>query len=240
MGKNEDEERKRLVRAGEALKAARERAGLTQKQLAAKLGEENYQTIQNWEKAKNRPDSSLFQSLKDELGIDAAALYQKGASPAGPSPAVLDNLKPKTLEWIDAPVYDARGSLGLGIQLPENDTIVDHLRLSATWVRQHLPTASSSHALSVITAYGNSMDPIFRDGDVLLIDTGVHQIKADQVYAIAFDNELYIKWVQRFPDGSINMLSNNPAFEPIKISKEEAKTVRLVGRVVFAWNGKNL
>lgn len=238
-----------LKAAGEAIRAARKAAGLTQKQLAKELDLENYQNVQHWEKGSNRPDFALMTPLGEALNINVKALYERtprvaSDEPPAPSfrprPEVLENLKPPTLEWIDAPVYDARGSLGLGIQQPENDTIVNHLRLSATWVRQHLPTISSTHALSVITAYGNSMEPIFRDGDVLLLDTAVHNIKTDQVYALAFGQELYIKWLQRLPDGSLNMISNNPAFEPIKIRAEEAESLKVVGRVVYAWNGKNL
>lgn len=44
-------------------------------------------------------------------------------------------------------VFDARASMGLGAPRPEHDTVVDHLRLTQSWVRANLSISTSVNPL---------------------------------------------------------------------------------------------
>lgn len=131
--------------------------------------------------------------------------------------------------------------MGQGFQQPDHDTVVDGMRLARGWVRTHLPALSSASNLAVISAYGDSMAPTFTDGDLLLVDRGVHEIKLDAVYVLALNNELYVKRIQRrITDGAVIIKSDNPLYDPVVVDNGERERLRVLGRVVWAWNGHRL
>lgn len=142
---------------------------------------------------------------------------------------------------ITVPVFDAIGSMGMGRALPEYDTVIDHMRLSQDWVRHNLPTITSPANLAVLSAYGDSMAPTFADGDILLVDRGINEVKIDAVYVLALNDELFIKRVQRrITDGAIIIRSDNPLYEPVTISPQEKDSLCVRGRVLWAWNGRKM
>lgn len=141
---------------------------------------------------------------------------------------------------ISVPVLDVHASMGLGEPMPVHDTVVDHMRLTSSWVQRNLPTISRPKNLSVISAYGDSMNPTFADGDILLVDRGVQDLKVDAVYVLSYRGELYIKRVQRRLDGTVAMMSDNKLYEPYVISGEDRENLQVLGRVLWAWNGKRL
>lgn len=138
------------------------------------------------------------------------------------------------------PVFDVAASMGLGKPMPHEDTVVGHLQLAENWLRTNVKGVSSPRNLSVISAYGDSMEPTFNDGDILLVDRGVEEIKVDTVYVLAFHDELYIKRVQRLPDGSVSIKSDNKLYDPFLVSGSDKQHLRVLGRVLWAWNGRKL
>lgn len=138
------------------------------------------------------------------------------------------------------PLSNAWGSMGLGAPQPENEIIVSGVAVSEDWLRQSLPRISHPSKLAMITACGHSMAPTFEDGDTLIVDRGVDQIKDDGVFVAAYDDELYIKRFQRRPtDKTLLMKSDNPHYETIVIDTEKLK-FEVLGKVVWVWNGKKL
>lgn len=141
---------------------------------------------------------------------------------------------------IPVKVFDVEASMGLGKAQPENDTVVGTLQLNINWVRQQLPSISSPNNLAVMTAYGDSMSPTFSDGDMILVDRGVADVKLDAVYVLAFNNELFVKRIQRRMDGAVVIKSDNPLYDPHVVHNGERESLQVLGRVVWAWSGKKL
>jgi len=141
---------------------------------------------------------------------------------------------------VRVPVFDAEGSMGRGNMQPQHDTIIGSMQLNPEWVRQNIPTVSSPKNLAVMSAYGDSMQPTFTDGDLLLVDRGVCDIKLDAVYVLAFNEELFIKRIQRRMDGSVVIKSDNPLYDPHVVENGERESLSVLGRVVWSWNGKKL
>lgn len=138
---------------------------------------------------------------------------------------------------IEVPLFDARGSMGMGYALPEHDTIIERISVSPEWVRDALPSLTSIKQLALMRGYGDSMEGTFNDGDILWIDRGVTDVKTDAVYVLALHDELYVKRLQRRPDGSILMISDNKKYEPYLIENGDRDKFRVLGRVVYAWRG---
>lgn len=140
---------------------------------------------------------------------------------------------------ITVPVFDVEASMGMGRAQPENETVIGNLQLSEQWVRRNLNVTSPTN-LAMISAYGDSMSPTFSDGDVLFIDRGVNTISLDAVYVFSLNNELFIKRVQRKMDGTVVIKSDNPLYDPHVVKNDDRDSLQILGRVLWAWNGKKL
>jgi phage repressor protein C with HTH and peptisase S24 domain len=132
---------------------------------------------------------------------------------------------------------DVRASMGSGAPLPEREPIIDSIRVPVDYIRENFPTVTSPANLKIITGFGNSMEPTFKHGDPLIVDTGVNAMDVDTVYVFAYQNELYIKGIQRMPDRSIKVISHNRAiFDPFVLDAKQREDVTVIGRVVCAVN----
>ncbi len=142
-------------------------------------------------------------------------------------------------DFFEIPVLDVAGSMGSGILMSEHDEVVEKMTVSKSWLSKNV-SASSVQNLALISGFGDSMEGTFNDGDLLLVDRGVTEIKIDAVYVLALHDELYIKRLQRRPDGSFLMISDNKKYEPYLIQNSEREKFRVLGRVVMAWNSVKL
>lgn len=132
---------------------------------------------------------------------------------------------------------DVRGSMGVGLPLLEREPVIDSIRVPAEYIREQFPTVTSPANLKIITGFGDSMEPTFKHGDPLIVDTGVKSMDIDTVYVFAYQDELYIKGVQRLPDKSIKVISHNRAlFDPFVLDAKQREDVHVIGRVVCAVN----
>ena len=79
------------------------------------------------------------------------------------------------------------------------------------------------------------MEPGICDGDLLLIDTEVPQIKDFGVFVIEVRAERLVKRVQRKFDGSLILISDNPLYQPEVIAAALVGEITVIGKVV--WRG---
>lgn len=224
---------------GQRIRSAARKRELTMQDIATRLGV-SYETVRKWVNDQTAPTRARFPELAALLGVPEFEL-RYGFAPTGvaePAPPVYQVTPGASM--IDIPLYDAPASMGQGALMPEMDAVIGGIRLSVEWVRHNVPTTSAVHNLAVIPAYGDSMTPTFSDGDLLLVDRGVTNIRIDAVYVLGLNGELFIKRLQRRPDGAILMISDNRAYEPYHIENGDREQFAVLGRVVFAWNGKKL
>ncbi len=141
---------------------------------------------------------------------------------------------------VRVPMLAVAASMGPGIERPSEDIITGALSVSTEWARRELHLAPSRvSGLRFITGYGSSMEPTFRSGDVLLVDTMATAVDVDGVYVLARGTELLIKRVTRGLDGSYDVSSDNPVVRKIDaLNGDHSIAVR--GRVLFIWNGKKV
>ncbi|MBV8667041.1 MAG: S24 family peptidase [Burkholderiaceae bacterium] len=147
--------------------------------------------------------------------------------------------RPSRDECYEIAIYDVAASMGDGLSMPEHADVVERMTVSASWLKSHVKF-SHPDKLALITAYGDSMEGTFSDGDMLLVDRGVTDIKIDAVYVLALNDELYIKRLQRRPDGAVLMISDNKRYAPYVIENGEREKFQVLGRVLLAWNANKL
>lgn len=219
------------------IRIAREASGLNQSELARTLGV-TPQAVQKWEAGETVPRGGRLQGVADALGITVSALMDSKISPAkvesGASPPAPSG------RTIVIPRLDVSGSMGNGLSQPDGHTdVIERMTVNADWIRQSV-SASAPGSLAVITGRGDSMEGTFSDGDLLLVDRGITDLRMDAVYVMAIDGELYIKRIQRQPGGSVIMLSDNPRYAPIEIRPADLASFHVLARVLLVWSACKL
>jgi phage repressor protein C with HTH and peptisase S24 domain len=130
--------------------------------------------------------------------------------------------------YVFVPKYDVQVSAGQ-VSLIHSEQIVSHLAFQENWIRQEL--GIDPNHIVLIQAVGDSMNPTFNAGALLLVNTKVNEIKNDSIYVINRDDELIVKRIQDLWNGQIKIKSDNPKYEPLIIQKTDA--LKIVGEVVW-------
>jgi len=210
---------------------------MKQRRFAEQIGESE-QTLVNW-KTRGIPRGKVA-AVAHAMGLTYEEYCRDAnARPTKTSANKRTRIAPAS-DSIAIPVFDVEGSMGVGRVVPSHEPVVGGLTLSREWVRGRLGSVTSLNNLAVISAFGDSMTPTFNDGDILLVDRGVSDVKIDAVYVLGRGDELFVKRLQRRLGGEIVIRSDNPLFEPETVSGEALEGVRVLGRVVWVWNGKRL
>lgn len=181
-------------------------------------------TAREIENLVGKPDGWMDQPIgvagTDENGVATTAPYLPG------------------FEALSIPVLATAGSMGPGIDQSHDEVVIGRLTVSPDWVSRTLkPT--SPQALRFIHGYGDSMDPTFADGDVLLVDSGVTIPKIDGVYVLEANDRIYIKRVRQRMDGSFEISSDNPNVKTVDVLNGGSQ-LAVKGRVIWCWNGKRM
>lgn len=87
-------------------------------------------------------------------------------------------------------------------------------------------------AMVLMDVVGDSMEPEIRDGDTVLVDRSTGELRFGQVYAVGLEDAVLVKRVMRTPDG-LALVSDNPAYSPIRVRGDELEQFRVIGRVVW-------
>lgn len=154
----------------------------------------------------------------------------------GQPPAALES----QARVIRIPFLDSRASMGNGIALTDYVNVVEMISANRDELAKRC-TFSSPSNLRLLTAYGNSMSPTFRDGDVLLVDTGMTTLTVDHVYVLQRDDELFIKRITRNPvDRTLFVMSSDNRDHPPFEIRPERDGFKVLAKVVSVWNFREL
>lgn len=146
---------------------------------------------------------------------------------------------PHLVDALMIKVMDIEASMGHGVSQLDHENVIMNMVVNESWLRRNA-SFSSPENLAIVTGIGDSMRPTFEDGDPLLVDRGVTEIRLDAIYVLSLGGELFIKRIQRRPDGSVLMISDNPVYPPHPITNGERDRFQVLGRVVMAWNSRRI
>jgi SOS-response transcriptional repressor LexA len=232
---------------GSAIEAAIKLKGVTKKEVAAHFGVQP-PSIQDWVKRGTIGKEKLPKLWSYFSDVVPATHWGLDAIPAvDHSDAAAQTLDTSVVppyhapDAVIVPLLSNCGSMGPGSELLESDVIVGDLALSPHWINQQI-RPQNPQELRFIHAYGDSMAPTFTDGDVLLVDTGLSARdprSREGVYVLRVNDRNFIKRVTPTFDGKLQVTSDNPSAKTVQTLNGDHQ-VDVVGRVVWAWNGKRL
>jgi phage repressor protein C with HTH and peptisase S24 domain len=133
-------------------------------------------------------------------------------------------------EWVEVPRLPLEASAGPG-SMSAAEIPFDAFRFSRRWLREQ---GLDSAMLSSIRVMGDSMDPLLRDGDEILVDRTPRPFR-EGVHVVRLGEALHVKLLQAVPPDRLRLISKNPAYEPVEVPMAD---VDVVGRVV--WKGGRL
>lgn len=228
----------------------RKRAGLTQKELAEKLGL-SHNSISSWENGKNSIDIETLFEVCEILGVTINDMYGGMA------------IKDATITVKERELLDSYRSL---TQTGKN-FVTDNIKLVLTYEAKKDSAEESngtytSHPIYLLPASagtgqfldgenfemvtfptkeipkgsnfgvrvsGSSMEPQLHDGDVAFIQRS-KEIQSGNIGVFILNGDAYIKKMVCDMD-ECYLVSLNPAYEPIKINKND--DLRTVGKVLW-------
>jgi phage repressor protein C with HTH and peptisase S24 domain len=133
-------------------------------------------------------------------------------------------------DWVDVPRLPLEASAGPGA-VGAAEIPFDAFRFSRRWLREQ---GLEPALLSSIRVMGDSMDPLLRDGDEILVDRTPRPFR-EGVHVVRLGEALHVKLLQAVPPAGLRLISKNAAYEPVEVPMSD---VDVVGRVV--WKGGRL
>ena len=133
--------------------------------------------------------------------------------------------KPVAGNWLEVPRLDVDASAGPGAASASEQPF-DTFRFSRRWLAEQ---GLEGAQLSAIRVVGDSMEPLLRDGDEVLVDRRPHPFR-DGIHVVRRDDTLLVKRVTAQGAGRFSLLSQNLAYPPVSVDAEE---LEIIGRVVW-------
>lgn len=134
------------------------------------------------------------------------------------------------------PLYDVEVSAGDGHFEPTYETIIEKIPFPENWIRTFLRCRPAQ--LIMIKVSGDSMEPLVREGDWVLVDIS-DNVAGDGIYLLNFSGLLRLKQTQvMMASSQLRISSLNERYRDEVYDGEEANGIRVVGRAV--WCGRRL
>ena len=192
---------------GDRIRILRSGRALTQQAVAEALGVSR-SAVAMWEKDEREPDLETLTQLAKLLGVPLTALVERREAPL-----------PQNLRPVRARRIPLLGTIAAGEPIfaeEEHETYVD--------------VDGSARADFALEVKGESMEPVYKDGDVVYIRRQ-DDVRDGQVAAVVVDDSATLKRVYHLPVG-VQLMPLNPAFAPMLFTPENSDSVRILGLAV--------
>nr|DAO04916.1 MAG TPA: Repressor protein CI [Caudoviricetes sp.] len=195
------------------IKAKRQELGLSQEELAKKVGYRDRTSIAKIETGKVDLSQSKIIEFANILGVTPSCLMGWDETTD----------KPKTkVKAVKIPVL---GRVAAGVPIEMIEDVLDYEEITEDMAKH-----GEYFALKI---QGDSMSPRIWNNDVVIVKQQDDAENGDIVIAAINGDDAVCKRLQKYSDG-IALVSLNPQYEPIYLKKDEVdgKPVRILGKVV--------
>lgn len=137
----------------------------------------------------------------------------------------------KENDLIHIPEYDVCLSAGGGTYPLEHALAIGERSFDSIWLSKK---GLKPKDLALVRVQGDSMEPLLKDKDIVMVDTSKTVPSEAMPFAIRFGQDLFIKTVQRLGNGNIALISRNKDYNDIVIDKNNPpEEFNIIGAVVW-------
>lgn len=192
--------------------------------------------FRKWLKGEAEPSRERLVALADAAGVPIAWLAKGEGSPPRLTPLGREGSNSPASEQLTALerflLLPKRVEMAAaGFEPPPPRPTLEYIAFRHDWIRATFEIAPDQLAMEV--AAGESMHPTIHDGDLLLVDTTDRSVSRFGIYVLEVAGERLVKRVQRKVNGSLVLLSDNPAYQADLIPPDGVEHVSVIGRVVW-------
>lgn len=198
------------------IKTARKAAGLTQQQVADLLNIQQT-SYARYEMGTREPDTLTLSKLATIFNVSIDYLCRGDNDPSPIEPRIR---KGKKKSYITIPVL---GKIPAGIPFEAIQDILDYEDLAAEETKP-------GHSYFALKIKGNSMEPEYRDGDIIIIEQQPTCNSGDDCVVMVNGDDATFKRV-KLSDKGLTLLPLNPDYDPHFYSSAEIASlpVRILG-----------
>lgn len=201
------------MKTHENIKLLREKMGLSQEELALKVGYKDRSSIAKIE-------AGLVDLAQSKIAAFASALSVTPAQLMGINDSDNANAIPNILPMPEMRKIPLLGTIACGAPILAEEHIEEYIDIP-----KHIP------ADFALTCKGDSMiNARIFDGDIVYIRQQ-NDIVNGEIAAVLIDDEATLKRVRLFDD-HISLEPENPQYRPIVLWGDEMNTVRIVGKAI--------
>jgi repressor LexA len=206
-----------LRTVGDRVRDRREELNMSQEELALKLGYKSRSSINKIELGINNLTQPKIVAIASALNTTPA--YIMGWE----EEEDYEFLEKKTLRGVQIPVL---GRVQAGLPIDAVEEILDYEEIT--------PEMATNGDYFGLQVKGNSMEPKFSEGDVVIVRQQSDAETGDIVIALVNGDEATIKKLVKYEGGGIALVASNPLYAPLRFSEDEitSKPVSIIGKVV--------
>ncbi|AOJ08688.1 MULTISPECIES: XRE family transcriptional regulator [Burkholderia] len=206
-------------------------------------------TIQRYENGERTPDAFFLRQVAERAGVPINSLFgqEPEVAPTAFTEGRSDDAQPQSAcfdtmgnpvdiaEFVFIPRYNVKAAAGHGASLGDGKPPLA-MAFRRYWVDNYLRINPKD--LAVIAVKGDSMEGVLSDRDVILVNQADTRPGAG-LYVLRMDGELFVKRLQRLPEGRLEVSSANEAYRPFTVDMASPPSdFEIIGRVV--WVGRQI
>lgn len=201
----------------------------TDAELIKYLGLRSNNSISTW-KTRDRIPYPECDSISQKENIDFGWLIT-GHKSAISKPLEGRIVDANNNDLVSITEYEQSLSAGSGVEPFDQSLIVGVRPFSRQWLSKK---GLKSENLKLLRVKGDSMEPLLKDRDMVMLDTSKTIPTEAMPFALRLDGELFVKGIQRQGGGSLLLMSRNPAYSDILIDgKQPPDDFEVIGAVVW-------
>lgn len=194
-------------------------------------------TLRNYEQGSSSPNAETLEVICKKLRISPEWLVL-GTGPMHTSITEKEeSLPPQYVPQDDSdlimiPMVNAVLSAGSGSLETDGDS-----ERSYAFRRDFIARKGKAKNMVLMRVSGDSMEPEIMDGDVVLLDQSKRTVVPGRIFAVGFEEAIYLKRIDLLPGQAI-LKSINPAYPPVALDLrgQNGDKLRLIGQVL--WVGR--
>lgn len=237
-----EEQKEECRKLNEIYESKKSELSLTQQGVSELLGI-NQSAVNHYLKGKNALNASIASKFAKLLQVTIDQFSERLSKEIKQMADTLDMDKlnevvllenrPKnsvTIELLD--IYAAAAPQGImNVDYPD---VIKEITIDQDKVLELLGR-KTVNGINLINVPTDSMSPTINKGDVAFIDVTCQCYCGEGVYAFVDEyGELFIKRLQRVPNGGMKILSDNSKYSPLDFTQAELERCYIIGKLVKA------